>query len=237
MDDDLRERLRHAAASHRPDRERMLARIERGMAEEPPARRPLRSPHTAKPWLRIVGATAAVCGVLAVGAVAVTSAGQDTGRAGQQIAADPVSPAPASRTPSRGGALPAENGPLWSDGSVDPHSNRYWAQSNVTLRTTQPLSSFTVELRVALNGGVNTTGSWRSLPEEDFVASAQEEDGFLVYRWTLKPGRNVQAGTYTFAGQYNHVEGARTAGRDDYTVRARAAGGQASVGGGFTDGR
>lgn len=240
MDDDLRERLRHAAASHRPDRERMLARIERGMAEERPAGRPLRAPHAAKPWLRVAGATAAVCGVLAIGAVAVTSAGRaerDPARAGQQIAAGPASPAPASRAPSRGGALPAENGPLWSDGSVDPHSNKYWAQSNVTLRATQPLSALTVELRVALNGGVNTTGSWRSLPEEDFAASAQEEDGFLVYRWTLKPGRSVQAGTHTFAGQYNHAEGVRDAARDDYTARARAAGGQASVGGGFADGR
>ncbi|MFD9503837.1 hypothetical protein [Streptomyces sp. NPDC060035] len=240
MDDDLRERLHHAATSHRPDRERMLARIERGMTEEPPAGRSLRAPHAAKPWLRVVGATAAVCGVLAVGAVTVVSAGQgepDKGRAGQQVAADPVSPAPASQAPSRGGALPAENGPLWSDGSVDPHSNRYWAQSNVTLRTTRPLSALTVELRVALNGGVNTTGSWRSLPEEDFVASAQEEDGFLVYRWTLKPGRNVRAGTYTFAGQYNHAEGVRDAGRDDYTARARAAGEPASVGGDFSESR
>ncbi|MFD4690738.1 hypothetical protein [Streptomyces sp. NPDC058463] len=240
MDDDLRERLRHAAASHRPDRERMLARIERSMAEEPPVRLPLRTPHAPKPWLRVVGATVAVCGVLAAGAIAVTSAGQGeqgTGRPGQQVAGEPVSPAPEPWPSARGGALPAENGPLWSDGSVDPHSNRYWAQSNVTLRTTQPLTELAVELRVALNGGVGTTGSWRSLPEEDFVASAQQEDGFLVYRWTLKPGRNVQVGTHTFAAQYNHAEGVRSAGRDDYTARARAAGGPASVGGGFTVGR
>ncbi|SCD77886.1 hypothetical protein GA0115239_108029, partial [Streptomyces sp. BpilaLS-43] len=38
MDEDLRKRLHLAAASHRPDRARMLARIERGMAGDPPAR-------------------------------------------------------------------------------------------------------------------------------------------------------------------------------------------------------
>lgn len=52
MDEDLRERLRAAAASHRPDRARMLARIERGMAQESPAR-PARPPRTPMPWLRV----------------------------------------------------------------------------------------------------------------------------------------------------------------------------------------
>lgn len=105
----------------------------------------------------------------------------------------------------------------------------------MTLRTTQPLSSLTVELRVALTGGVRTTGSWRSLPVEDFTASAQEEGGFLVYRWTLKPGRTVPAGTHMFAGQYNHAEGERDAGGDYFTAHAaRTTGRAVSVGDGFT---
>ncbi|MDQ0797052.1 hypothetical protein [Streptomyces sp. B1I3] len=233
-DEDLRQRLHTAAASHRPDRERMLARIERGMAGEAPARTP-RPPRAPMPWLRVAGATAAVCGVLAAGAFAVTSAGQRE-PAGARVAAGPASPSPSPPAdPSRGGALPAGQGPLRSDGTVDSHSNRYWAQSNVTVEAREPLSALTVELRVELNGGVNTTGSWRSLPEQDFVVSAHEEGGFLVYRWTLKPGRSVPAGTHTFAGQYNHAEGVRDAGRDGYTARARASEGeQVTVGGDFT---
>ena len=236
MDEDLRERLHRAAASHRPDRARMLARIERGMAEEPPAR-PALAPRTPMPWLRVAGATAAVCGVLTAGAFAVTSAGQEEPAGGQRVAAGPASPSAAESAPpssDRGVALPAGKGPLWSDGSLNPNSNTYWAQSEVTVRTDRTLTALTVELRIALNGGVDTTGSWRSLPERDFVASAREEDGFLVYRWTLKPGRSVPTGTHTFAGQYNHASGARDTARDDYTARAVAAGGQTSVGGGFT---
>lgn len=65
-----------------------------------------------------------------------------------------------------------------------------------------------------------------------------DEAGFLVYLWTLKPGRTVPAGTFTFAGQYNHAEGGRDAGRDDYTVRAGASAGapgqQAAAGGDFS---
>ncbi|MBM7438242.1 hypothetical protein [Streptomyces sp. HB132] len=232
MDEDLRERLRTAAASHRPDRERMLARIERGMTREPPARG-ARAPGTPMPWLRIAGATAAVCGVLTAGAFAVTSTDRVGPKDGQRVAAGPASPAPASPPPGRGVALPAAKGPLRSDGSVNPNSNGYWAQSEVTIRTTRPLSGLTVELRVALTGGVNSTGSWRSLPERDFTASAREEDGFLVYRWNLKPGRSVPAGTHTFAGQYNHAEGDRGTERDDYTAHGQTPGEQTSVGGGF----
>ncbi|MFF9686474.1 hypothetical protein [Streptomyces sp. NPDC014623] len=236
MDEDLRERLRAAAASHRPDRARMLARIERGTAQEPPAR-PARTPRAPMPWLRVAGAAVAVCGVLTAGAFAVTSAGQEEPADGQRAAAEPTSPGPASPSPGRGGALPAGKGPLWSDGSLNPNSNDYWAQSEVTVKTARPLSALTVELRIALTGGVNTTGAWRSLPAQDFAASAREEGGFLVYRWALKPGRSVPTGTHTFAGQYNHAEGARDTGRDDYTARARAAGEQTSVGGVFTDTR
>ncbi|MEV8228140.1 hypothetical protein AB0P41_19135 [Streptomyces sp. NPDC079167] len=232
MDEDLRERLRTAAASHRPDRARMLARIERGMAEEPPARR-VRGPRAPMPWLRVVGATAAVCGVLTAGAFAVTSAGREEPAGGQRMAAGPASPTLTTPSPGRGGALPSKAGPLWSDGSLNPHGNAYWAQSEVTVRTSRPLAALTVELRIALNGGVATTGSWRSLPEQDFTVSAREEDGFLVYRWSLRPGRSVPTGTHTFAGQYNHAEGTRDAGRDDYTARARTATGPVAVGGGF----
>ncbi|MEU8676487.1 hypothetical protein [Streptomyces sp. NPDC048560] len=232
MDDELRQRLQDAARAHHPDRERMLARVERGMAQERLARpgrawRPLRAP---MPWLRVVGATVAVCGVLAVGALTVTSAGEGDGGA-RQVAG----PAPApTADPVRGGALPAEDGPLRSDSSVSTNSNRYWAQSHVTVTTGEALSALVVELRVAQTGGVNSTGSWRSLPVEDFTVSARETNGFLVYRWTLKQGRTVPVGTHTFAGQYNHAEGARSARRDDYTVRAGMSGRQTAVGGKFT---
>ncbi|MFI6652494.1 hypothetical protein ACIBI8_33435 [Streptomyces sp. NPDC050529] len=231
-DEELSVRLREAAEAHRPDRERMLARVERGMAEGRPPARPARPPRAAAPWLRVAGATAAVCGVLALGAVAVTSAGGDGAPHGERVAAPgtPV-PTPSVTPPAALGPLRTQDGPLWTDGAVDPHSNAYWAQSNVTLRTAEPLSALTVELRIALTGGVNSTGSWRSLPEKDFTVSATEDGGYLVYRWALKAGRTVPAGTHTFAGQYNHAEGDRDAAGDYLTAHAvRASGERASVG-------
>ncbi|MEU8469440.1 hypothetical protein AB0F30_16215 [Streptomyces sp. NPDC029006] len=149
-------------------------------------------------------------------------------------------PAPsASRTP--GATAPArppvaraeQDGPLWSDGSVDPHSNDFWAQSDLTLRTTEPLTALTVRLRIAQTGGVASAGAWRSLPEADFSQSVEERDGFLVYTWTLKEGRTVPAGRWVFAGQYDHARGGRDAKDDSYTMTGTADGHDRAVAGDF----
>ncbi|MFF8675034.1 hypothetical protein [Streptomyces sp. NPDC015242] len=263
--EELRARLHEAAGRHEPDRERILARVERGMAGPAvPGRRAARPPVG---WLRVAGATAAVAGMLAVGGYAVASAVREEPAPPQRevatsptpapspevtsrAPAPPVDPAPSatrgerepsspppSRTPSASAPQRApaatEDGPLWSDGSVDPHSNDFWAQSNVTLKNRERLTELTVRLRVAQTGGVSEAGAWRSLPEADFTLTVAEEDGFLVYTWTLKEGRTVPAGEWVFAGQYDHARGGRDAGADRYTATAATGSRQLSVGGGF----
>ncbi|MFE2281283.1 hypothetical protein ACFXAE_29425 [Streptomyces sp. NPDC059454] len=263
--EELRARLHEAAGAHEPDRERMLARVERGMAGPArPEHRATRPPVFG--WFRVAGATAAVAGVLAVGGYAVASSVQDEKPPQRQVAVSPTptpSPEATSRppepsvdpvpdaperprntatppagtpNPSGGSARPpagVEDGPLWSDGSVDPHSNEFWAQSNVTLKTTERLTSLTVELRIAQTGGVTSTGAWRSLPEDEFELSVDERDGFLVYVWTLKDGRTIEPGEWVFAGQYDHERGGRDAGEDTYTARAGTGSEELAVGGDF----
>ncbi|MFF4491917.1 hypothetical protein ACFY0F_36590 [Streptomyces sp. NPDC001544] len=267
--EELRARLHEAAEAHEPDRARILARVERGMAAEG------RTGHRATlppvlGWFRVVGATAAVAGVLAVGGYAVASAVKDEAPAQQTVAVSPTptpspdatprppvhspaptagashaappshraspsaSPAPkASATPPAPAAGGTQDGPLWSDGSVDPHSNDFWAQSDITLKTSKPLTALTVRLKVAQTGGVSDTGAWRSLPEADFTQTVQEKDGFLVYTWVLKEGRTVPAGQWVFAGQYNHERGGRDAKDDIYTATGAAGDAQYTVQGDF----
>ncbi|MET8980246.1 hypothetical protein ABZX85_32050 [Streptomyces sp. NPDC004539] len=269
--DELRARLHEAAERHEPDRARILARVERGMMAEPDPQ----SHRQTRPvlgWARIVGATAAVAGMLAVGGYAVASAVKSEPPAERTVAVSPTperspdatsrppnspkpspssgaqspkapepsvkptptagsSPSPrASGAPSAGGA---SDGPLWSDGSVDPHSNDFWAQSNITLKTSKQLSALTVRLKVAQTGGVSNAGAWRSLPEDDFTFTVGERDGFLVYTWVLKEGRIVYPGEWVFAGQYDHDRGGRDAGGDTYAVTGTAEGAGRSVGGDF----
>ncbi|GAA3556332.1 hypothetical protein GCM10022295_43030 [Streptomyces osmaniensis] len=264
--DELRARLHEAAGAYEPDRERILARVERGMAEQTrPDHRATLPP--AYGWFRVATATAAVAGVLAVGGYAVASAVK--GDRPQQTVATSPTPAPSPDTTSRGPLPPApstdpapertptsrgttgaptrqptatpgpptakgeKDGPLWSDGSVDPHSNDFWAQSNLTLRTSGQLTALTVRLKVAQTGGVTSTGAWRSLPEDDFTLTVGEQDGFLVYTWVLKEGRTVRAGEWVFAGQYDHERGGRDAKDDSYAMTAIAGGERRSVTGGF----
>ncbi|MHC5902841.1 hypothetical protein ACVNF4_02830 [Streptomyces sp. S6] len=274
VDDDLRARLQEATERHEPDRARILARVERGMmADAEPQRH--RQTRPVLGWARIVGATAAVAGMLAVGGYAVASVVKSEPPAEQTVAVSPSperspdatsrppnspsptpgsgsasspsapkspnpthtaesSPSPTgSGTPSAGGRT---DGPLSSDGSVDPHSNDFWAQSNVTLKTSKQLTALTVQLKVAQTGGVSNTGAWRALPEDDFTFTAAEQGGFLVYTWVLKEGRIVYPGEWVFAGQYDHDRGGRDAGGDSYAISGTAEGQGRSVGGGFSGG-
>ncbi|MFF3611274.1 hypothetical protein [Streptomyces sp. NPDC002580] len=270
--DEPRARLREAAGAHEPDRARILARVERGMAGTR-AGRPARGAPSLG-WVRVVGATAAVAGILTVVGYAAASAVRDDGPARRTVAVspnpdpsrDPTGRAPASPGPGRRSGTPAErdrpepsrpgtppgatatavagapsgnaaDGPLRSEGSVDPHSNAFWAQSDVTLRTGERLTALTVELRVRQTGGVSGTGSWGSLPEGDFTTTVTERDGFLVYTWVLRAGRTVWPGEWVFAGQYDHDRGGRDAGDDGYTVTATTTDGRrAAVAGDFTSG-
>ncbi|SNX57528.1 hypothetical protein SAMN06272735_1999 [Streptomyces sp. TLI_55] len=264
--DELRARLQEAAGQHEPDRARILARVERGMAgQTQPDHRATRPP--ALGWVRVVSATAAVACVLGLGGYAVASAVKDD--APEQTVATTATPEPSpdattrapihpsasqpgetrrtekprttptAKAPSATAKPPvtapgAEDGPLWSDGAVDPHSNDFWAQSNLTLKTSEELTALTVRLKIAQTGGVASTGAWRTLPEDDFTLTTEEQDGFLVYTWTLKEGRKVPQGEWVFAGQYNKGRDGRDAGDDAYTATGTAGGAQLAVKGDFT---
>lgn len=188
------------------------------------------------------------------GRVVVSPTPVDSPAATSRAAVDPERPSPStsdkkdqkpestpSNSPSTKGTIAPElptsgseeDGPLWSDGSVDPHSNDFWAQSNLTLKTSERLTELTVQLRIAQTGGVSSAGAWRSLPEQDFDLTVGEDDGFLVYTWVLKDGRTVPKGEFVFAGQYNHERGGRDAGDDGYAMTARAGGEDLAVVGDF----
>ncbi|MEJ1105693.1 MULTISPECIES: hypothetical protein [unclassified Kribbella] len=253
MNDEISRRLREAAEAHEPNRARILARVERGAAD-PSVRH--RTPSIARSWPRaaIVGLVAAATlatGGLAVAVAAIGGAPSPPATAPTPTVPSPIvtsAPTPSARTTTTGPAPattsgsarptpPAgsrvKDGPLWSEGSLDVHSTIYWAQNNLTLKTTKPLTSLTVDLRIAQTGDVRSTGNWQTLPSDDFTVTVQESGGALLYRWALKPGRTVPAGQHEFAAQYNHATGVRKVKRDSYHVHAQSSGGSVAVWGGF----
>lgn len=261
MNEDIDRRLREAAEAYQPDRARMLARVERGVAG-PVVR------HRARPFARS-GTRVALAGLaaggilttggLAVAAIVATPSPTPTvttpatlppavsSPPPKSARPSPVAPPPATTpgsarpTPSATSPSPtadeSQNGPLRSVGSLDAKSTVYWTQSNLLLKTTQPLTALTVEIRVVQTGGAKSTGTWQTLPGDDFTVTVQEAGGALVYRWVLKPGMTVPAGNHEFAAQFNNGAGVRKATGDGYRVDAQSSGGSASVRGVFVPGR
>jgi hypothetical protein len=256
VNESISRQLREAAGAHRPDRGRMLARVDRAMAgAEVSAARP----GIARSWTRVTFAGLAATGALAVAGIAVaaivrtgpppddtatiptassgvatsTSAPAvvpTTGSTGSTVAPPVQNPPSPTTTGSPSSAVdpapltgkPVSDGPLSALGFVDLHQHPNWAQSRVDLKTTQPLTAVSLELRIVQTGGVRTTGQWQTLPADDFTVTVKEADGAVVYRWELKPGRTMPVGVHTFAAQYNHDAGKRDARADGYVGQAGA---------------
>ncbi|MGW0576626.1 hypothetical protein ACWD25_11795 [Streptomyces sp. NPDC002920] len=107
---------------------------------------------------------------------------------------------------------------LWSDGSVDTsEDNAYWDQSVVTVKSTKPLSSLKVVVKIIQTGGVSSSGTWSNLGDKVSVATGASS-GELDYVVTLKSGNTLDPGTYVFKFQYNHDQGDRGVGGDRYNV-------------------
>ncbi|MEV3938217.1 hypothetical protein AB0K52_19840 [Glycomyces sp. NPDC049804] len=134
-----------------------------------------------------------------------------------------------AETAEEGSSPEAENAPewLWTDGSVDANSGDFWSQANLFLKNEEPLAAVTIELRVAQGDSVEHTGSWTTADSYFTAAAVTEEDGFLVYRWTLQEGKVLPAGEYQLAGQFNHGSGPRSADEDRYSFTAETEGGEA----------
>ena len=287
---ELPERLREAADAHRPDRERLLARVERARAApDGRAARPRGGERAAGPWMRVVAVAAAVAGAVGLGGLAVGAVTQDgePARSGVTSAAPTLSPHPQAGSAAPGaaaantrahsrhrttapehhsgsphppghvtGAPPgtsrltagstpvpatpaprtAASGPAAGDvtcaGTLDSTSTPSWTQSEVTLTTGRPLTSLSVELRVARTSGVAGSGSFSTAPGQT-LGSVSVEGDQLVYRWLLAPDATLGPGSYTFAGQFDHDPGDRDTSGDRYAVAADGPGGPATFQGGF----
>jgi hypothetical protein len=125
-----------------------------------------------------------------------------------------------SQEQQNSGSSVTATGYLWSDGSVDSAAdNGYWDQSIVTVKSTKPLNSLKVVVKIIQTGGVASTGMWSSLGDKVSVATGGNS-GELDYVVTLKSGITLDPGTYVFKFQYNHDQGNRDAGGDRYNVTA-----------------
>ena len=256
--DDVRKHLREAAEAHQPGRDAMLARIRQGMvssadADRARSYRRRRQALWLKVWIAgVVGAGGWSLGGLALAAevrqsapqhspndvtpTGTTAGGPQTPRSSATRPAAPIPGGPGAPT-SRHSATPSADGPITARGDVNAKSTVYWEQNDLTVDAAQPLTALTVELRIAQSSsGVQSTGTWQTVPTDDFTITVTPADGFLVYRWALKPGRTLPASRQVFAAQFNQGAGKRDASKDTFLVETTEAGRTVAVRGGFGNG-
>jgi cytoskeletal protein RodZ len=239
----------------------MLVRIEQGMTRSTDTER-ARSYRRRRQasWLKVWLVGFAGLGVLGLGGLAVAAGVKQLApQRPPTVSVAPTSQAsgttpeprasasatkPATQTPGsspdastpRHSASPTADGPIAARADVNARSSIYWEQNDLTIDAAQPLTALTVELRVVQSTGVQSTGSWRTAPPEDFTMSVTQSDGYLVYRWILKPGLTLPAARQVFAAQFNHGTGKRDASKDAFVVEATVAGRAVAVRGVFPSG-
>jgi hypothetical protein len=131
--------------------------------------------------------------------------------------APPSTPPTSAPTPSaslvRGhpGDTQAEKGSLWSDGSITEAG-----RSEVTLKAGADLTELDLTIRVSPASGLTSAGF--ETPGDTVTATVTTEAGALLYRFVLKTGATMPAGTYTFTAKYTADE--RNAADDTYEAYA-----------------
>lgn len=244
MNDELPDRLRATAEEYEPDRERMWSRVSEGMRGPRVRTEPVRTAWRIPQLALATGMAVVLIGAIvffghAMGIAPVVGPTPEPPAAGPGTrTAEATDPASSEDAPSEStsedaeettGAVETPEGPvvvedpewLWTDGSIDPNSNDYWSQANLTLKNEVPLVELLVELRVAEGDGLESTGAWTTDASRFGDAVVTREDGFLVYRWTLQDGVVLAPGEYVLAGQFGH-ESARSAYGDGYRFGAEA---------------
>jgi hypothetical protein len=253
---DLGAVLRREAGRHVPDGDAMFDRINRRRFAPEPVR--ASRPFLSRTGLRPIAAAASVVATLVAGFTGIEALSDEPKEApaattGTASAAPTTSAPLPSRTTTRPrhtrdgttsrphtdptGALPSfrpVSDFVSSTGVINSHSTRTWAQSDVTITTTRAITALDLAISVARTDGVRNTGNWSTIPAEMITITPAEEKDALIYRYTLKPGGTLAAGTYVFAAQYEHVAGERALGADLYGAVAWAGDQRVEVTGAFT---
>ncbi len=109
----------------------------------------------------------------------------------------------------------------WSSRRAE--DNPYWDAHALTVRSTKPITSLKLSVRVMQTGGVTDSGAWTSLGDQVEIHSAANGE-YLAYHIVLKAGITLKPGTHTFQFGFSHHQGNRDAGRDLWNVVATTEG-------------
>ncbi|WP_377268885.1 hypothetical protein [Peterkaempfera sp. SMS 1(5)a] len=97
-------------------------------------------------------------------------------------------------------------------------ANPYASRDSLDLAVDETLTAVEVEVRVERSGGAANCGAWTDMPGAEVTVELDHDT--LVYRFTLRHGRTVHPGHYSFAVQYSHRDGIHDAAGDTWLASA-----------------
>ncbi|WP_100445141.1 hypothetical protein [Glycomyces xiaoerkulensis] len=249
-DDEMRERLHMAAEEFRPDADRMWERVAAGAREPSMVKaRPIRS---RVPHLSIATGLAVVLITAMVSVGYWLEPASEPVPPGEATSSGP-GPRPTSEAPT---GAESESGPTSEDPSdsatspevtperrqpvdeldccridayVNDGSNEWWTQTDLVLDSSETITDLTVELHVVQREDLEYFEAWTTADQFFGEPDVFERDGFLVYRWTLLDGEELEPKEYTLAAQFSHGSGSRDSGGDYFVLEAESETGSGSI--------
>ena len=131
----------------------------------------------------------------------------------------PASSATAGASPST--TAVGGNGVLTAVGTQNTAAdNSVWSEEDVAVTLTAPVTSFQLTVKVSMSPSVSSTGYWTNNNPSMFNITEDTRADGLYYTWQLKAGQTLNAGSSTFAVQFNHGDGTHNATLDTYSATA-----------------
>jgi len=109
--------------------------------------------------------------------------------------------------------------------------NSVWSEEDVAITLAAPVTSFQLSVKVSMSPSVSSTGDWTNGNPSQFNISVDTRADGLYYTWQLKPGQTLNAGSSTFAVQFNHGNGTHNPSLDTYSATAVSDAAHGSVSG------
>jgi len=173
------------AGQHMPDTQRIRARMRERTNGAQRKRRQLLSSRLAGVPAGIVAGALCVALVFAVTATIQQSAGSSP--------SSTVAPPPKSAQTI-----------VTATGKVDAGSRAGWSQEDVAVKFAQPIAGFQLSVKVSLNSTGSSTGYSTTYDASLFDVKVDTQAHALVYKFDLKPGKTLPAGSSEFAVQFNY---------------------------------
>jgi hypothetical protein len=143
-------------------------------------------------------------------------------------------PRPASTPTPTPTAGSTGSGAVTASGSVASGSGPYWAEEDVALSNTAPITALQVTLTVQKTAGVSFAGQYTNFAGGAITQSHADNGTTLVYSYTLNAGQTIGVGSgWKLGAQFSGNGSPHATSGDTFSLTATAGGSTTTLSGHF----